>query len=162
MSDCFKDRHQTIHVNHRGRYLEVKVNKELVDRTWSILTTCEVRFNRHCEKCERPGNGGLVLRSSSDRGLSYALQDLMNKVQDALRKKRLTFNDSDGFRVPQGPPVMCVDCDHWPRNRWGKPEYEWHPATCPGGEAMNVFDGQPYLRMEYDASDCEHFKDRKK
>jgi len=164
----FPERHQTIHVNYRGSYIVVKVKRELDDRSWGILTTCEAHFDRHCEKCHKPGNGGLVLRATSDRGLSFTLQDLMNKVKEAMRKKRLAFNDQSddktpkGFYVPTVPPIMCMDCTHWPHDKAKRPVYDWHPATCPGGADMNIFDGQPYLRAEYDASDCEHFAERER
>lgn len=158
----FKDRHQTIHVNYRGSYLEVEVSHELDDK-FNVTVACEVRIPRYCEMCNNRAHGGLVFRVRAAATLTGALQDLMDKLLVAVKQKCIYFEDRNpkGFRVPNPPKVWCADCTHWPKDKGGRLEQEWHPAKCPGGAKMNIFDGQPYLRMEYDASDCEHFQNRK-
>jgi len=101
----FKDRHQIIYVNYQGGYLEVKIGRELVEEGWFVLTTCQTHIPRYCKECDNHSNGGINLKAQSDKGFNYAIQELMNKLQEAIRKKRVYFQKAtkdhpcSGFRA---------------------------------------------------------------
>lgn len=158
----FSDRHQTIWVNYRGSYVEVTVRWKM-DDTFNLTVEADAHIDRYCKECDKPSNSGLVFRGNGPT-LSTAVQHLLNRLYAAVQEKRIIFEDGQhkGFRVAPAPEIMCCDCRYWPRLANGHPVDSWSAATCPGGPEMNIFDGKPYLRAEYDASDCEHFQPKEK